>query len=293
MVATAPNITERAMLVDLTVRIWTATKHDRKVSEEVAQTHNSDVTMGSYSKQLVSRDALERIRKIQNAAAGEHRRRTLPWMDNGARILSAAGYFEYAQAMRRFRTQFEDAVDDFCSAYPDYVEDAKRRLNGLFDPDEYPSLREIRGKFAMGYNVFPLPTARDFRVNLGAIEIARVQADIEENTQAAIREAMADVAGRIKEVVGRMVERLRAYTVTADGTSGVFRDTLVTNVRELVDLIPALNITDDPQLNEIAADMQTRLCLHEPLTLRASQEAREATADAAEEILARVLQFAR
>ncbi|MDE3075896.1 MAG: hypothetical protein KGJ86_10755, partial [Chloroflexota bacterium] len=152
------SITERAMLVDLTIKQWTAAKHDRKVSQEVAQLHDSDASMGRYHKLLIGREALERLRQIATAAGQEHRRRTLPWLDNGARILSAEGYFGYTEVMRRFEGEWEAAVDSFAREYPTYIDEGRRRLNGLFRPEDYPSAHCIRDRFSFGYNVFPLPS---------------------------------------------------------------------------------------------------------------------------------------
>ena len=41
-------ITERAMLAAIHISIWTAVKHDRKVSHEVASQHGAPVSAGRY-----------------------------------------------------------------------------------------------------------------------------------------------------------------------------------------------------------------------------------------------------
>ena len=46
-------ITERAMLAAIHISIWTAVKHDRKVSHEVASQHGAPVSAGRYNKQLL------------------------------------------------------------------------------------------------------------------------------------------------------------------------------------------------------------------------------------------------
>ncbi len=286
------SITERAMLVDLTIKQWTAAKHDRKVTQQVADLHGSDASMGRYHKLLIGREALEQLRQIATAAGQEHRRRTLPWLDNGARMLSAEGYFAYTEVMRQYEAQWEPALDDFVRDYPDYVDEARRRLNGLFRPEDYPPVQCVRDRFAFGYNIFPLPSQQDFRVQLGDAETARVQASIEEQVNQALDAAMKDVWERIRDVVGHMAERLRAYTVSADGVSGAFRDSLVQNVRDLVDILPSLNVRNNPAIAEFTERMKAELCNSSPQTLRCSKLARERTAAAAEDILSRVQAYA-
>ena len=66
-------ISEKAMLSAVHISIWTATKHDKKVSQEVASKHNAPESSGRYNKQLLSHaQKLEAIRKL----AGENRQYT-------------------------------------------------------------------------------------------------------------------------------------------------------------------------------------------------------------------------
>ena len=46
-------ITERAMLAAVHISIWTAVKHDRKVSRDVANQHGAHESAGRYNKQLL------------------------------------------------------------------------------------------------------------------------------------------------------------------------------------------------------------------------------------------------
>ena len=46
-------ITEKAMLAAVHISIWTAVKHDRKVSREVADQHGAHQGAGRYNKQLL------------------------------------------------------------------------------------------------------------------------------------------------------------------------------------------------------------------------------------------------
>jgi hypothetical protein len=83
-----------------------------------------------------------------------------------------------------------------------------------------------------------------------------------------------------------MKERLEAYTVNGDGAvSHAFRDSVVGNIRELLDTLPTLNITEDKNLTEIAQQIEQELCAHTPDELREDEAARKQTAQAAGQIL--------
>ena len=69
---------------------------------------------------------------------------------------------------------------------------------------------------------------------------------------------------------------------------GIFRDSLVTNIRDLCELIPRLNFTDDARLEELRTQAEKDLAAYDPEDLRKNQFARMETADAAADLLAKM-----
>jgi hypothetical protein len=58
-------ITERAMLAAVHISIWTAVKHDRKISRDVADQHGAHQGAGRYNKQLLrGADKLDELRTL-------------------------------------------------------------------------------------------------------------------------------------------------------------------------------------------------------------------------------------
>jgi hypothetical protein len=280
------TLTSKAMLAKLRIGAWSGAKHDQELAGEIEQKHTIDASFkGAYLKRLLSDQSLKRLRSIVTEAREEHRKRTLPWLDQGAgNILSSAGYFEYMRVMNRLRGDFETAVSDFVAAYPGLVAEAKQRLNGAFRASDYPSAHEMQDRFSFKLVILPLPAEGDFRVSLGESEVARIRAEIEDTMAEQLTQAQREVARRIKEAAERMAERLRAYRVTEDKVENPFRDSLVENVRELVNILPTLNIADDPDLTALTQRMRDDLAKWSPDTLRQSSATRERTATAAEQL---------
>jgi hypothetical protein len=283
--AESGSLSSRAILIDLTLRSWTAARRDSDASQTVAAAHGNRADMGSYRKMLVPKAYIEPIRKLMQAAYQFHMDRTLPWLSSGARIIAAEGYPAYAAGMRKFESDLQPLVDSLVADWDSILAEAQSALNGLFKAAEYPSKGELRGKYSIGWNVVPVPDSRDFRVDLGVHELARVQRQLDEANQAALAAARSEIAARIRETVGHMAERLRAYTVTAEGVSGAFRDSLVENVRDLVNFIPSLNVMGDQGLSDLAARMNAELAAYDPQALRDSEDKRNEVAAAAESIL--------
>ena len=287
-------LSQKAVLAGLTMSAWTARRIDKKITKETNRRHGASEDAGRYNKMLIAPEAFEDLQTIRSRARSTHLEMTQPWFDEGARILPTALYADYANKMRELRLAYNDAADVFAGKYPAMVEDARRRLNGMFHANEYPAPSQIRGLFDFDVKILPCPDAKDFRVDLAQEHAEDIRADIEARMQKALQDAMQEPVRRIIEVVGHMAERLRAYKPAArkgDRTEGQFRDTLVQNVRDLVDLLPAFNLTGDRALAQITERMKNELCVTDADDLRDDRRARKAVADAAESILAQAEQF--
>lgn len=285
------NLADKAMLASLSIHQWSAKKHDKKVSQEVATNHGSNVNMGRYNKSLIAKDALKEITKIAGAARNQFYELTLPWKDDGSRILTSAAYLKLQERIRENRQAFYEAKDRFIANYPSLIEDAKTSLNGLFNPEDYPSVSEIETKFRFAFHIDPLPIAGDFRVNLSNTDVALIQQQITSALNESVKSAMKDVWRRMQAVVGHMATSLQEYKVTASGkVENAFRDSLVGNIKDLLDIIPALNLTDDINVSEFAKDMEA-LVKYSANTLRDNDGTREEIARQASAIAAKMEAF--
>lgn len=281
------NLTTRAMLADLTIRQWAARKHDRKVSDEVAEQHGSDRELGQFSKALVDKGALKPVQAAASALREFHYDNTLPWSDKGPRILPAANYFAYTAGVRDRRAKFEAAVGDFLNLYDAHISEAERRLGTLFKRAEYPTRDRLARLFEVRTYFEQLPDPNDFRVAVGDVEVARIRAEIEDRSRDAVQEATRSLWQRCHDAVSHMVERLNAYQRDPETgkVTAPFRDSLVENIRELVDLLPRLNITGDPELERMRQRIEASLTREEPQTLRENETVRADVAQQAADIL--------
>lgn len=288
----APSVlASKAMLVDLTIKKWGNSRQDRSVGQAVATQYGSNAKLGRFSKSLIDPKYLEPVNAKLGEIYLEHRRRTLPWLDSGPRILSAAGYLDYMTFLRTATQELETLLDTFESGYLGFVSEAAAQitgLGGLFDSTLYPPASEIRGYFDVSHRVLPMPDATDFRVELADAEVDQIREQIAGAATSALELATRDVADRITATVGKMAEKLAGYD---GGKSGAFRDSLVLNVRELVDVLPSLNLTGSPDLDALTDRIRRELCPVDPDVLRKDQATREQVTQAAEDILTQMSSF--
>lgn len=291
--SSSSTLATRAMVVSLSISQWSGRRLDREITDEVNSQHNAAADAGRYNKLLLPKEALEPIVKVVSETRTDFLKRTLPWIDNGGRIMAADAYLAHMAWIRAQRSKFETAVDEFIRDYPGHVLAARARLNGMFKDEDYPTAEQLRMKFALECSVLPVPTSDDFRVTMSEAQAAHIRADIERQVSEATTLAVKDVYRRVADVSGRMVERLNAYKPAAkkgDRSEGVFRDSLVENVRDLIAILPALNITGDPALTSMAEKLAP-LAEWDASVLREDEGKRKDVAATAEEILAQVSGF--
>ena len=275
-------ITERAMLAAIHISIWTAVKHDRKVSHDVATQHNAPENAGRYNKKLLrGAEKLDTVRTLAGQIRQHFYKITLPWSDEGYRLLPAHFYFDLTTKMREFERAFSQSVEEFLAVYPSYIEQVRPELNGLFREEDYPSAERLREKFGVKLEVLPIPSGDDFRVTLSEEEQARVAREIDETVRQSLDRGTRDLWARMTDVVTHMVDKLNE-------PESRFHASLVTNVFDLVDLLPRLNVNQDEELNRFAGEIKSRLCNVSAHELKKNDALRVTTASDAAQILSQM-----
>jgi hypothetical protein len=92
------DISARALLVNTTVRVWTGDKRDRAITREICTMKGAEDNAVRANKSLLG----EHIHGVQAAERAVRRavnERTLPWMDDGTRILKGSVFMAFTEAM--------------------------------------------------------------------------------------------------------------------------------------------------------------------------------------------------
>lgn len=278
------KIQEKGMLIRLSIGQWTARKLDKKVTNEISAQKAASADAGRYNKLLIAENEIKKIQKISNEARIYHYEQTLLWNDDGNRLLPSANYFNYQAKMSQFKIDFENAVDNFILAYPALIADAQIRLNGMFNFSDYPTTDKIKTKYYFQTEINPIPNASDFRIDLNTEEVETIKKEIEEKTTRTINEAMKELYKRLFEVINHAAEAL-------SDPEKIFRDSLIDNIRDICAIIPTLNITNDENLNSLAAEAKEKLAQQSPQNLREYGHHRQKAAENAKEIVNKMKDF--
>jgi len=270
----------KALIVRVKISKLGQSEKDDELTAEIHRLHGMSEEAGRYTKALYPPGAFKEITGIEGKVRRYHQ------AQQGKRlILSSLGWIcpgpyveEYHAKVRELENEFYPAVDRVREKWPEILAECRRIQNGQFNADDYPPQSRIREHFGFRLTMSPLPRASeigdlDFLCAERIEEIrAQVQGDVARATHDGAQQAMARVLS--------YVERISTQLSKPEPT---IHDKLIENLREVLDLAPALNLANDPEVDELVRACRAKL-LVAPGALRDSALQRRMVAVAAKSI---------
>ena len=275
------SISSSALLVYVSVSSWAGKIEAKTVSEEVSQQHNAEngVTQ-TFKKLFGKRDKhLFAIQQHITATRTLFKKSTLPWSDNGQRLVTTKAYFNLMKEMTGMRDKFWELVEDFLVEYNNKIIDMQARMGSLFNIDEYPTVDELRKNYDFKLEDTPLMPVGDWRLDINTDALQSAKDRYADMYSTKVEAAMLDIWKRLYEPLANMSERLdyedtgemeEYYTKpTAANPNGVLRTrkkdvkifggNLVSNITDMVDVLRVSNVTNSPRMNDMADRLENAL----------------------------------
>lgn len=277
------SITSNCMVVNVHFGTWLGQRLDREESERITARANAESGAARAIKNLIPKEALATISTASSHIKTHFYNATLPWKDNGDRLLLRKNYAAFMSKHTELVDRFYEAVETFLSVtYPSAVQKAEFRMGTLFKADDYPPVALLRNKFYVQLDIDAVPEHNDFRITIDNAFSQNNALAVQQQRQTAmernITTAMTSVWSKLATIVEHFADRM----ATEDAT---FKDTTVTKLEELVAALPDLNLTNDPNLERIRSDISARLLAYSPRELRKDREARVTAAVEAKRIM--------
>lgn len=280
-----PSISSSAVLIDLSISVWTGRKMDKRASMDVVSQNNAAKGVAAVHKKLLGDCAeLDAVQKFAANARNAHYAMTLPWSDLGMRLCPTSKYIAasgYEKTMTELQAEFFRLTEAFLNAYDWEIQNAQLKLGDLFNADEYPTRDSLHNKFRFRFTPLPLPDAGDWRLDIGNEAAQSLKEQYEKFYGDQLRSAMSDVWNRTYDALTKMSERLDY----ADGeVKKIFRDSLVTNMQDIIDLLETCNVTNDPVMVEAHRKLNAALQGVTPDALREDSYLRAQTKQRVDEV---------
>ena len=282
---------KHCMLWQTSIGQWTNNRQSKKGTRSLEK--EFDVN-GSGKKRVraytsaIDPKHLERMTKLVNSFRTWVYENTLPYnREPGKVILTTAMYSKAEEKKREFVAEFEDIKRDILSNFAYWQQEAKNDLNGLYNEGDYPDTQKLSKKYYYSFKYHAMPASGHFQADILQSAIDDIQADLERDNNETIKEAMLSNWHRIHKAVSKLSEAMKKTKKDKQGNeiTGTFRNSITGNIHELIDILPALNITNCLELEKMRKTLQDTISGVDPEDLRQSEDLRKDMASKADSII--------
>jgi len=289
------KLSDKIMLVTISIHQWYPRKKDPKATAELANLHGVDPERaGNFHKILVDLKSIKPLQQRCRKLRDEHYEMTSPWGDNGERAMPAQIYFDYVEMMREAIQEIDALADAYEVEYSNEVDKARSELNGMFNEADYPAPHEMRSRFSVDYRFEPVANADDVRVwGLGDAAAKEIEEEVRTATENRIADAQNHVIRQVVERAREFIEKVQHFDeqVYNDVKGPRLYDSAIANLRDVMTLVlSGMNFTGDQELTKLCKDLQKSLKGVHTTGLKNSKSTRDDSTEAVEAVLEKSLE---
>jgi hypothetical protein len=285
------SLATSAVLVSAEVSVWSATKQDRIISNEVTTAKKADHSAGRYVKNLLADDPTHKqLLNYRQTVYNWLRRSTYDW-SGSLRLLPVINLPKFKTEFHQHEKSYFALRDAFLDRYPTIVSNMAFKQGDMFDRSEYPSVDQIKDKFRIRLYVAEVPTS-DYRCSI-AEDLAE---DLKLTYQKQINDeivpqVMADIASQFIEVMESISHCCGVDEISSSSTGEVktkkrkIYDTTIEKARGLCETFREFNLTNDADLEKASVSLENVLRGVGADDIRESDAVRESVRKGVDDIL--------
>ena len=159
------SLATAGLLVSVEVNVWSATKQDRGISDEVTTSKNADKHAGRYVKNLLANHPKHKaVVNYRQTIYNWLQRRTYKW-NQSQNLLPSVDVPKFKQEYQEHQLAFHGLVDSLTTDYDSIVSDMAFKQGTMFNRDDYPTKEQVHAKFSLNLYVSEVPM-NDFRCGI-------------------------------------------------------------------------------------------------------------------------------
>jgi hypothetical protein len=288
------SLASSAVLVSVDISVWSATKQDRGISDEVTTAKNADKSAGRYVKNLLANHPKHKaVVNYRQTIYNWLQRRTYRW-NQSQNLLPSVDVPKFKQEYHEHEIAFHALVDSLTSDYDSIVSDMAFKQGTMFNRNDYPTKEQVHAKFSLNLYVSEVPM-NDFRCG-----IANDIADDLFNTYK--KQAHGIIESIAQEQSERMVEVMTSIShccgVDESEVNGEVRtkrrkiyDTTIQKALEMCESFKRFNLKNDSDLEQARASLEKVLRGVKAEDIRDSDAVRHHVKEGIDDILSKFGSF--
>ena len=289
------SLATSAVLVSVDVNVWSATKQDRVISDEVTTLKNADASAGRFVKNLLADDIHhKKVSNYRQTIYNWLKRSTFRW-NNSQDLLPVANLEKFKVEFAEHEMEYYRLLDNFLLNYQSIVSDMAFKQGDMFSQDDYPSVDEVRNKFGIRLYVAEVPS-HDWRCSISDDIAGDLKQQYEMQAEQIITGIVNDQVARITEVM-ESISHCCGVIEKQDGTTGEviikkrkIYDTTIEKAKELCDTFKKFKPIDNEisnKLSEVVVKLENALNKVDTKSIRESDAVRDKVKSEVDDILSK------
>lgn len=294
------SLASSAVLVSVDVNVWSATKQDRVISNEVTTSKNADKRAGRYVKNLLADHPKHKaIVNYRQTIYNWVKRRTYRW-NNSQDLLPSVDMSKFKQEYHVHQATFSTLLSDFILAYDGIVSDMAFNAGGMgdmFDRNDYPSKESLISKFGVQLFVAEVPMS-DFRCGIASDIADDLFATYSQQAQEIVSHVLVEQQTRFIGVMESISHCCGVDEIGVDDNTGETKtkkrkiyDTTIQKAKEMCDTFKGFNLSGDPKLEQARASLERALSGVTAEDIRESDAVRHSVKEDIDDILGKFSAF--
>jgi hypothetical protein len=271
--------------------VWSATKQDRAISNEVTTAKKADSNAGRFVKNLLAnnvdhKNLLNYRQTIYNWMV----RTTYPW-NKAQDYLPHVSLPKFMTEFHNHKAEFERLLDVFCANYSTTVSNMAFAQGDMFNRNDYPDVSEVRSKFGVTLYTSEIPVG-DYRCSIAQDLADDLNNHYNQQAQSIVQAILNDQVERLVDVMQSLShccgvdEYLGKDGETKQKKRKIYEGT-VEKAKEYCRVYKDFNLTDDSKLADAITQLDMALRGVDADMLRDSDAARSQVKDEMEDILSK------
>jgi hypothetical protein len=214
------SLASSAVLVSVDVNVWSATKQDRVISDEVTHAKKADSSAGRFVKNLLADDLFhKRVSNYRQTIYNWLKRSTFRW-NNSQDLLPVANLEKFKIEYTAHEIEFNRLLDKFINNYSNIVGNMAFKQGDMFNRDDYPMEDEVRNKFGIRLYVAEVPS-HDWRCQISNDIAEDLKGQYEKQAEGIITGILNQQVERLTEVMESISHCCGADEITDTSTGGI------------------------------------------------------------------------
>jgi hypothetical protein len=291
------SLASSGVLISIDTNVWSATKQDRGISNEVTDSKKASRSAGKYVKNLLAEHPKHKaLVNYRQTIYNWVKRRTYRW-NQSQDLLPSTDLVRFKSEFNTHEQQFHALLDGFIADYDSIVSDMAFKQGDMFNRDDYPTKEYVRSKCGVQLFVSEVPT-NDWRCNIADDIASDLFKTYSKQAEEIVSHVMVDQQKRFIEVMESISHCCGVDDTGINDNTGETRtkrrkiyDTTILKAKEMCETFKGFNLTNSAELEEARASLEKALNGVDAETIRESDAVRNAVKEDVDEILNKFSSF--